>query len=149
MLFLGDGKEREKMESYASTLPSAEAIQFMGFRNDRLELLSQFDLFVMTSSDEGIPRCLMEAIAMGIPVAAYNIPGIDQLVKHEETGLLADYGDKDTLKNYWQVLLNDKAYAYKLAEKGRQFVNDTYSGQRMADEYTALYQNLLSDDIEG
>ena len=149
LLLLGDGKEREKMESYANTLPSVEAIQFMGFRNDRLELLSQFDLFVMTSSDEGIPRCLMEAIAMGIPVAAYNIPGIDQLVKHKETGLLADYGDKATLKNYWQRLLSDKTYAHDLAEKSRQFVNDTYSGQRMANEYTVLYQNLLSDDFEG
>lgn len=145
---LGDGKESEKMKAYASTLPATEAVQFLGFRNDRLELLSQFDLFVMTSSDEGIPRCLMEAIAMGVPVAAYNIPGIDQLVKHEETGLLADYGDRETLKNYWQRLLNDKTYAYELAENGRQFVNDTYSGQRMANEYTALYQSLLAD-VEG
>jgi glycosyltransferase involved in cell wall biosynthesis len=146
LVLLGDGKERQKLECYASTLPSAAAIEFLGFRNDRLELLSQFDLFVMTSSDEGIPRCLMEAIAMNIPVAAYNIPGVDQLVKHKETGLLADYGDKDTLKKYWLRLLSDKDYARELAGKGLQFVNETYSGQRMANEYTALYQKLLSDD---
>ncbi len=148
LVLLGDGAEREKMQSYAQTLPSSEAIEFLGFRNDRLELLSQFDLFVMTSSDEGIPRCLMEAIAMGVPVAAYNIPGIDQLVKHEETGLLADYGDRDILKDYWQQLLADENYAKTLTEKGRQFVNDTYSGQRMADEYTALYKELLSDGVK-
>ncbi len=148
LLLLGDGKESERLQTYAGTLPSAEAISFLGFRNDRLDLLSQFDLFVMTSSDEGIPRCLMEAIAMGVPVAAYNIPGIDQLVKHKETGLLADYGDKDVLKDSWQRLLSDKSYAQDLAEKGRQFVNDVYSGQRMADEYAALYQALLADDVE-
>jgi len=148
LLLLGDGKESERLQAYAGTLPSAKAIRFLGFRNDRLDLLSQFDLFVMTSSDEGIPRCLMEAIAMGVPVAAYNISGIDQLVKHKETGLLADYGDKDVLKDCWQRLLSDKSYAQDLAEKGRQFVNDTYSGQRMADEYTALYQELLADDVE-
>jgi len=148
LILLGDGVERKKMQAHASTLPAAKAIDFLGFRNDRLDLLSQFDLFVMTSSDEGIPRCLMEAIAMGVPVAAYNIPGIDQLIKHEETGLLATYGDRDTLKDYWQRLLSDKSYAHELAEKGRQFVNDTYSGQRMADEYTVLYQELLTDDVE-
>lgn len=146
---LGDGKSRVEMEVLADTLPCAESIHFLGFRDDRLRLLSQFDLFVMTSSDEGIPRCLMEAIAMGIPVVAYNIPGIDQLVKHKETGLLADYGDRDMLKDYWQQLLSDKAYAHNLAEKGRQFVNDTYSGQRMASEYTGLYQNLLADNTKG
>ncbi len=140
---LGDGSSRAEMESYAMTLPSSKSIHFLGFRNDRLELLSQFDLFVMTSSDEGIPRCLMEAIAMGIPVAAYDIPGIDQLVKHEETGLLAKYGDQATLAKYWDKLLKEKEYANKLAKEGRQFVNERYSGQRMANEYTSLFQQLL------
>jgi len=149
LLLLGDGSSREGMEKYASTLSSKNSIKFLGFRNDRLEMLSQFDLFVMTSSDEGIPRCLMEAIAMGIPVAAYNIPGIDQLVKHNETGLLADFDDKDTLKDYWQRLLTNKSFAEELVDKGRQFINETYSGKRMANEYTALYQDLLSDGSEG
>lgn len=142
---LGDGESRIEMEQLAAALPSAESIHFLGFRNDRLELLSQFDLFVMTSSDEGIPRCLMEAIAMGVPVAAYNIPGIDQLVKHEDTGLLAQYGDQDTLGNYWKKLLTDDIYASDLASNGRAFINEMYSGQRMANEYTSLFQSLLSD----
>lgn len=144
LILLGDGESREEMEKLAASLPSTESIQFLGFRNDRLELLSQFDLFVMTSSDEGIPRCLMEAIAMEIPVAAYNIPGIDQLVMHEETGMLAKYGDQQTLKEYWLKLLTDRPYAEQLARNGRDFVNEVYSGKRMATEYTDLYHNLLS-----
>ena len=143
LVLLGDGSSRAEMEQKAKKLPSASDIHFLGFRNDRLALLSQFDLFVMTSSDEGIPRCLMEAIAMGIPVAAYNIPGIDQLVLHEKTGLLASYGDRETLKSYWQKLLSDKTYAKKLTANGMQFINDTYSGRRMADEYTELYKTML------
>ncbi len=142
---LGDGESCAEMKVLAEKLPCAESIHFLGFRNDRLELLSQFDLFVMTSSDEGIPRCLMEAIAMETPVAAYNISGIDQLVMHEETGLLAKYGDQETLKQYWLKLLNDKNYAETLAKQGRKFVTERYSGQRMATEYTSLYQTLLSN----
>jgi len=142
---LGDGQSRIEMEALAKKLPCAKDIHFLGFRNDRLDLLSQFDLFVMTSSDEGIPRCLMEAIAMEVPVAAYDIPGIDQLVVHEETGLLAKYGDQQTLKNYWLKLLLDKKLADTLAQQGREFVNERYSGQRMAEEYTALYQALVSN----
>ncbi|MBL4711510.1 MAG: glycosyltransferase [Gammaproteobacteria bacterium] len=142
--FLGDGSSRHEMEVLANTLPSAESIHFLGFRNDRLALLSQFDLFVMTSSDEGIPRCLMEAIAMEVPVAAYDIPGIDQLVMHNKTGLLAKYGDQETLKKYWTNLLTDEMQAKELAQQGRAFVNERYSGQRMADEYTTLYKDLLT-----
>lgn len=141
---LGDGESKAEMEKLAAMLPSTESIHFLGFRNDRLQLLSQFDLFVMTSSHEGIPRCLMEAVAMEIPVAAYNIPGVDQLVVHEKTGLLAEYADQKTLKKYWLRLLSDKKHANKLAKQGREFVNERYSGQRMAAQYTSLYQKLLS-----
>ena len=143
---LGDGQSRAEMEALAEKLPGAESIHFLGFRNDRLELLSQFDLFVMTSSDEGIPRCLMEAIAMEVPVAAYDISGIDQLVMHERTGLLAKYGDQQTLKKYWLKLLTDKKLAIELAQQGRKFVNERYSGQRMAEEYTDLYQSLAANE---
>jgi glycosyltransferase involved in cell wall biosynthesis len=142
LLLLGDGESRVEMERLALTLPSSESIYFLGFRNDRLELLSQFDLFVMTSSDEGIPRCLMEAIAMEIPVAAYNIAGVDQLVIHKKTGLLAKYGDQKALKKYWLTLLSDKKQADELAQQGREYVIERYSGQRMANEYMALYQHL-------
>lgn len=145
LLLLGDGSSRVEMEAVAKTLPSEKDIHFLGFRNDRLELLSQFDLFVMTSSDEGIPRCLMEAIAMGIPVAAYNIPGIDQLIIHEKSGLLATYGDRDTLESYWSRLIEDRELAETLVENGLEFIHQTYSARRMANEYTVLYQNLVSD----
>jgi glycosyltransferase involved in cell wall biosynthesis len=67
------------------------------------------------------------------------------LIIHEETGLLAQYGDQETLKNYWLKLLTDKCLAEKLAQQGREFVKKRYSGRRMAKEYTALYQNLLSN----
>jgi glycosyltransferase involved in cell wall biosynthesis len=86
----------------------------------------------------------MEAIAMEIPVAAYNIRGIDQLVIHDKTGLLAKYGDQETLKKYWLKLLTDKNLAEKLTQHGREYVKEQYSGKRMAKEYTALYQKLLS-----
>ena len=47
------------------------------------------------------------------------------------------------MKKYWLKLLTDKGQAEKLAQKGRAFVNERYSGQRMAEEYTSLYQKLL------
>lgn len=142
-VLLGDGESRHELEQYARSLPSNKAIHFLGFRNDRLDILKDLDLFVMTSRDEGIPRCLMEACAMEIPIAAYNIPGIDQLVSHEQTGLLAPFGDKNLLAQYWDKLLNDVDYAQTLSRAARKFVMDKFSGQRMADEYYALFTQLL------
>ncbi|HED36489.1 MAG TPA: glycosyltransferase [Gammaproteobacteria bacterium] len=145
LIFVGDGDQRNDLEAYAKQLNSHAKIEFLGFRDDRLELLQSFDLFVMTSTLEGIPRCLMEACAMGVPVAAYNIPGIDQLITHEETGLLATPGDKKTLTSYWEKLLFDHQSSAHLAENARQYVHTHYSAQRMADEYLDLFMHLTSD----
>ena len=140
---LGDGEERARLETMASGLSSANKIEFLGFRDDRLEWLQTFDLFVMTSTLEGIPRCLMETMAMGVPVAAYNISGIDQLVKHDDTGYLAPLEDSVQLKTCWETLLFDKGVAARVSQSARQFVLEEYSGSRMAKEYTELFVSLM------
>lgn len=142
LILLGDGDQRIALEQYAQTLASQSHIEFLGFRNDRLELLKSFDLFVMTSTLEGIPRCLMEAAAAEIPVAAYDIPGVDQLITHNQTGLLAPLGDKQQLQAHWETLLFEPDTANRLATAARHFVNNHYSAQRMAAEYTELFEQL-------
>lgn len=144
LLLLGDGKSRTELEAYSKTLPCNEKIQFLGFRSDRLDLLKSFDLFVMTSSSEGIPRCLMEAMAMEIPVAAYGIPGIAQLIKDKETGLLATFGDQENLIKCWEKLIYDIPYAQHIAAQGRKFVLENFSATRMAREYVGLYKEMLN-----
>jgi glycosyltransferase involved in cell wall biosynthesis len=142
LILVGDGDQRKELESYATSLRCSKNIEFLGFRKDRLELLQSFDLFVMTSTLEGIPRCLMEACAMEIPVAAYDIPGIDQLINHKKTGLLAKPGDRGTLLTYWERLLYDESYADGLKENAHQYVIEHYSAQRMALEYVDLFEEL-------
>ncbi|MFC4700137.1 glycosyltransferase [Glaciecola siphonariae] len=144
LVLLGDGDERSELEAYANTLTSAPDIHFLGYRDDRLDYLRSFDLFVMTSTLEGIPRCLMEACAMAIPVAAYNISGVDQLVHDEQTGLLAKLGDKATLMHQWQRLLDDEELAKQIGQNALSYVNEHYSAKRMADEYLALFEQLLA-----
>ncbi|MBV1922354.1 MAG: glycosyltransferase, partial [Pseudomonadales bacterium] len=144
LVLLGDGEDREQLENHAKTLASFPSITFLGFRDDRLEWLHSFDIFVMTSTLEGIPRCLMETMAMGIPVAAYDIAGIDQLIQHEKTGLLAPLGDKNTLKAQWETLLFDEKYALQIADNAREFVLENFAGKRMAREYTTLFNAITS-----
>ncbi|MBA6357432.1 MULTISPECIES: glycosyltransferase [unclassified Colwellia] len=141
---LGDGESRAELEEHTKSLNHKNRIEFMGYRDDRLELLQSFDLFVMTSTLEGIPRCLMEATAMGIPVAAYNIAGVDQLIEHQKTGLLAPFGEKEILATYWEELLFDEEKAKKLSDNACEFVNENYAGKRMATEYIEVFKQLLN-----
>ncbi len=145
---LGDGSSRKSLEQHANKLACRDKIEFLGFRTDRLKRLKSFDLFVMTSSSEGIPRCLMEAMAMAIPVSAYNIPGIDQLLEHEQTALLSDFGDHQDLLACWEKLLFDRRYSETLAQNARNFVQKHFSANRMAQEYQLTFMSLLGRSSE-
>jgi glycosyltransferase involved in cell wall biosynthesis len=148
LVLLGDGDSRVSLEQHTQTLESKDDIHFLGYRDDRLDYLKSFDLFVMTSTLEGIPRCLMEACAMETPVAAYDIAGIDQLITHESTGLLAPLGDKPALLLAWEKILKNDEYARQLGKNACDYVNEHYSAKRMADEYTTLFNELLdSKDV--
>lgn len=140
---LGDGSEKVVLEEYASQLSSVGAIKFLGFRADRLQIMKAFDVFVMTSIDEGIPRCLMEAMAIRLPVAAYDIRGVDQLVVNETNGLLAAFGKKAELASQIRRILQDTDLARELGRTGREAIDLKFSGRRMAGEYKALYSGLL------
>ena len=142
LVLVGDGGKRSELEAQAAALPCRDAIRFLGFRMDRLELLSQFDLFVMTSSLEGIPRCMMEAMSVGVPVAAYDIPGVDQLVKHEVTGLLAPLGDRDALAACCERVVNEPSSAKAWTSAARDMIDREYSAARMAREYEEIFREL-------
>ena len=144
LVLLGDGDSRESLEAHTQSLSSKADIHFLGYRDDRLDYLKSFDLFAMTSTLEGIPRCLMEACAMETPVAAYDIAGIDQLISHEKTGLLSPLGNKEHLLDCWEKLLSDEDYAKQLGKNACDYVNEHYSAKRMADEYITLFNEVLS-----
>ncbi|MEM7258209.1 MAG: glycosyltransferase family 4 protein [Pseudomonadota bacterium] len=145
LVLLGDGDAREKYQQYAQHCSNADRIEFLGFVNQPLDYLSTFDLFVMTSTLEGIPRCLMESMAAGVPVAAYDIPGVDQLIESDKNGLLAPLGDKQKLTECWNKLLWDDALADSIASAAAQTVNEKFSAQRMANEYLDLYRRTVDD----
>lgn len=143
LVLVGDGPQRKNLEQRASTLVSAGNILFLGFRNDRLRIVKGMDVFCMTSSLEGIPRCVMEAMAIGTPVTAFNIPGIDQLIIHGKTGLLADFNNVEDLKENLKRLLFDKSFSDELIINGRNHILSNYSAVRMADEYTDLFRVMV------
>ncbi len=139
LILIGDGPMREALEKYARSLRSSDQIDFLGYRENRLKIVNKLDLFCMTSSLEGIPRCMMEAMAMGKPVAAFNIPGVDKLIIDGKTGLMAEFGDVPGLKECLKRLLFNQKLADEFAQNGQAHIHKNYSAHRMASEYEKLY----------
>ena len=143
LYLVGDGAARPELEALAAELGQRERVRFTGFREDRLAFLRGFDLFVLPSALEGIPRCVMEAMAAGIPVVASDIEGSRTLVRSGETGLLFPVGDHEALRAGIRSLLDEPATRARLASAARDLVNERFSAERMARDYLRLYGDLL------
>lgn len=143
LALIGDGEQREELKSLAMRLGLADRVVFFGFRPDRLSFLKGFDAFVLASESEGIPRCLMEAMAARVPVVASDIPGCRYLVDHQRTGLLFETNNAGELAQALSSLVSDAHNTQKMVDAAYEHVNTYYSASRMASEYSLLYENLL------
>lgn len=147
LVLIGDGEEKPRLIEQASKLGLSDSVDFLGFRDDRLQHLPTFDVFALTSSLEGIPRCLMEAMAANVCVTAFDIPGVDVLVKPDETGVLGPFGDTPSLAKAWGDLMRNPETRKRLAEAGRSRVYSRFSATAMSDEYAALFKNLSAKQV--
>lgn len=142
LVIIGDGPQRAQLESLTDQLEIRDRVTFCGFRQDRIALLKGFDVFVLPSRLEGIPRCLMEAMAAGVPVLASNIPGCIDLVEHERTGLLFDVDRAESLRQRLYELATDSALGDRLRIHARRLIVEKYSARLMAQQYADLYVEL-------
>lgn len=87
LVICGDGPLHEKMKEYSVTLGVEGSVRFLGHRDDIYDVMSAFDVFVMTSEHEGLPMVLLEALALGIPLLAPNVGGISEITQGTDTTL--------------------------------------------------------------
>ena len=77
---IGRGPMSDELESLRAELGLGDRFEFLGFRPDAVELMSAFDIFCLASHHEGLPIVLMEALALGLPVVATRVGGIEEIV---------------------------------------------------------------------
>jgi glycosyltransferase involved in cell wall biosynthesis len=149
LVLIGDGPCREKIIRRIESMNGRYPVYCAGYTSERLRDLKAFDVFVLPSLSEGIPRCIMEAHAAKVPVVGTDIEGIRDLVKPEQTGLLVPPHDPAALAAAIDRLLNFPELAKRLASGGRKLIEEHYSAARMAEQYETLYFSLSEDAQRG
>jgi glycosyltransferase involved in cell wall biosynthesis len=143
LVLVGEGPQRAELEQLARELSVDDSVQFVGFQSERIAWLRGFGVFVLPSHLEGIPRCLMEAMAARVPVIASDIPGCRDIVENGKTGRLFTVDDVTALTRAL-VQSTDRAASEQMAEDGRVHVRAHHSADAMAAEYAALFQTLVA-----
>jgi L-malate glycosyltransferase len=145
LYMIGDGPCRENILRLIAARNGHGGIVCPGYTSDRLQDLKAFDVFVLPSLSEGIPRCVMEAQAAGVPVVATDIQGVRDLVKSEQTGLLVPPRNPAALAEAIDRVLNSPELATRLAKAGRARIEERFSAAKMAAQYEDLYLSLTAE----
>ena len=128
---VGDGPLLEEAMRYAKDIGLNDKIEFLGYRNDVIEILPSFDLFLLTSLIEGLPNVLIEAQAMGIPVVSTNAGGANETFIDGKSGHLVRTFEADDIANAVLKIANDKKFQESVSLHAAEHVNDSFSLQSM------------------
>jgi len=141
-LIVGDGPLRPHLEKMAADF-GLHTCRFAGFRSDIPNMLSIMDVFVLSSILEGLPRVLIEALALARPVVATTIDGVTEVAQHEETALLVPPGEPTPLTDAIISLLKDQELASRLGDAGRKAAEERFALSRTVEEVDRFYSTLL------
>lgn len=144
LIIIGSGLLEQTLKQKTIILELQNNVQFLGSRNDVINILPCFDLMVLPSLWEGFPTVLLEAMALNVPVIATDVSGSRELVIPNQTGILVPAGNPTLLA---KAIL----FAVKNPERLKAM---TYPAKQLASKYTiqntaALYTQIYQDIVNG
>ncbi|MCK6503473.1 glycosyltransferase [Myxococcota bacterium] len=141
LLLAGEGELRPELEALADALGLGERVRFLGVRRDVPELMAAADAFVLSSTYEGNPLVVMEALSAGLPVVATAVGCVPELVD-ASTGALVPPRDPPALARALRALLTDLPAARQAGQRGRRVARERFDLPVMAAAYEAAYRAL-------
>lgn len=139
-LIFGEGQQRAELERQIAELGLGDRIILPGATKGPAEPLAQIDLLVLPSEAEGFGLVLIEAMAAGLPVVATDAPGIRDVVRDGQTGLLVPIGAPDRLASAIAKFLGDSALRKRFVDTARADVIQRFSWDSVLPRYIAVLE---------
>lgn len=136
---VGDGPMNEELRRRAGG-----GVHFLGRREDMPDVFAALDLLVLPSLSEGLPLTILEAAACGVPAVASRVGDVEKVVRPIETGMLVPPGDARALASALDEALSDLTRLETMGRAARAHVVAHFSEAATTDNYTRLYQTVLS-----
>ncbi|MBM3893558.1 glycosyltransferase family 4 protein [Candidatus Dependentiae bacterium] len=139
---IGDGEQRSQIEAWIAQRELQDHIRLLGWQAEVQQFLKQWDLFALSSLWEGLPCAIIEARLSHLPIIAYNVGGIAEVVRNGHNGYLVTPGDKNALAEKMIHLALHPSIQQALAAKNDDLID--FDNKSMVKKHTTLYKSLLS-----
>jgi len=148
LLIIGDGGLRGELESLAVALGVQDRIDFLGYQYNSNKYVSRADIFVSTSSFEGMALVLLEAAIVGTPIVCTDAPfGSRDVVKDERMGIMVRVGDLESLTDGILRILSDKGVGKMVAENAREHVKKVFDLEIIVKEFEDSIKGLIAVSV--
>lgn len=145
LIIVGDGVERETLESLVKLLHISNNVMFAGAKphNQLPDFYKQASIFVSPTLSEGFGLTLAEALACGCAVVVSDLPAVQDIIENQKTGLVFEVGNVEALAQCIVNLLSDEALRNMLANQGREKVLMNFDWDIISDRYCLFFNKLL------
>lgn len=144
LVLVGDGPERSDVERLVREMDLMQHVTFLGKQSALPEILAMADVFLLPSQQESFGLSALEAMACEVPVIATNIGGIPEVVRHGETGYVAELGDVQRMAKYCVELLTTPKKLAAFRENARKRAVERFG----IDLIVPMYENVYTRAIE-
>lgn len=139
----GDGHLLDALKKDVDRLNLNEVVEFVGYVPSET-FLPKLDVLINCSKIENLPYSLLEAMRLGIPVIAFDVGGVEDLVENGETGFLIPAGDVNEMAEKLKTLISDRTLLQKMGVGSRQRIAEKFRPERVVKAHKELYESCLS-----
>lgn len=150
LIIVGDDalkqKNKEKLEEFSCDLGISDRVELTGKRLDVETFYNRAKIFAFTSSSEGFPNAVGEAMSAGLPVIAYDcIAGPSDLIDHDKSGFLIKIHDTLSFKNGLATLIKDEGLRDSFGKQGKLKIQN-FSVKHIAQEFEKFILNARTSN---
>lgn len=143
IVFAGDGPLRGAAENMAKEILPEGYYEFLGAVKDMPKVYAMADILLITSSYEGIPVSMLEAMATGLPVVSTRVGGIPEVITDGVEGFLVSPEDEGAIADRLGFLVKEEENRLRMGANARQRILQSFSLDKMTDEYISLFNKIL------
>jgi glycosyltransferase involved in cell wall biosynthesis len=140
-LVVGDGPARRAVELLVQQSQLEAQVRFLGWRTDPLDLMAASDVVVQPTLHEAFSQVMVEAMALGRPLVISNVSGVEDVVRHAETGLVVPPGDPEGLVHAIRRVSHSEE-AERIGGNAMKAVRDLLDIRTIAPRFETLYRGL-------